>query len=341
MEDKKDLKNRENQVMLENEKIESLIPEGVDTKNNKTIFIIILIVLCVVLLVFLGLIATGVLNNNKVTPNINEDEEVEEVEEVVEITDELKENIGLKVEHILTLIPNVPYERAMNYADYGFNYAVFFRDLTDAEKQQIVLKTVEFADINQSRYQEVPYVKNAVDTMMKYAGNNKEAIKDYYGYLTFDEVNKAYRNLFGEDLNNPLETVGKCPTFYYSSETKEFYHMSAACGGTSASSVVSYKDKYVGEKDTIELYMNFGFIRFEDMNSKEATIYGNLDSLTREDGLFSYASADKEIGKVNTNEMYNYKITEETKDSFTQYKFIFKKDSKNNNYYFDKVEKVK
>lgn len=336
MEDENDLKNRENQVMLENEKIESLIPEGVDTKNNKPVFIIFLILLCVVLLVFLGLIVIGGLTNNNVMPISNEDEEVEEV---VEVTDELKEDIGLKVERILTLIHNVSYERAMNYVDYGFNYAVLFRDLTDAEKQQIVLKTVEFADINQSRYQEVPYVKNAVDTMMKYARNNKETIKDYYGYLTYDEVNKAYRNLFGKDLNNPVETVGKCPAFYYSKDTNEFYYMAAGCGGTSGPDrVVSYKEKYVGEKDTIELYMNFGFIRLVD-NYTEATIYGDLDSLIKEDGIFSYAAASQEVGKVAINSMNDYKITEENKDIFTQYKFIFRKDK--DNYYFEKVEKVR
>ena len=195
---------------------------------------------------------------------------------------------------------------------------------------------MEFSNIDQSRYQEVPYVKNAVDTIVKNGGN---ALKDDFGYLTYDEVNKAYRSLFGEDLENPVETVGKCPTFYYSKDTNEFYHMSGACGGTSASSVITYKEKYVGINDTIELYMDFGFIRFETMNSTEATIYSNLTKISREDSLMSYADADKEISKVSTNEMHKYKITEDTKDKFTQYKFTFRKDK--DNYYFEKVEKVR
>ena len=223
----------------------------------------------------------------------------------------------------------------MNYVDYGFNYAVFFRDLTDTEKQQITLKTLEFSNIDQSKYQEVPYVKNAVDTMV---GNGGNALKDYFGYLTYDEVNKSYRNLFGEDLENPVETVGKCPTFYYSKDTNEFYHMAGACGGTSAARVVSYKEKYVGINDTVELYIDFGFIRLEDTDT-EATVYSNLVDLTREDGVMSFASADKEVGKVAINSMYEYKITEENKDSFTQYKFTFRKDK--DNYYFEKVEKVR
>ena len=336
MENNKDINNNENKAKVENEKIEALIPETNEEKKNNTWLFVIIGVLVVVVLVFVGLIATGALvyNNNK--EEVKDDETVEKVEDKeFEVTEDLKKDIGAKVDKILTLSRYITSEQSMNYSDYGFNYAVFFRELTDTEKQQIVLKTLEFSDIDQSRYQEVPYVKNAVDTMV---GNGGNGLKDYYGYLTYDEVNKAYRNLYGEDLENPVETIGRCPTFYYSKDTNEFYHMSGACGGTSASSVVSYKDKYVGINDTIELYMDFGFIRLNDKDT-EATIYGNLTNISREDSLMSYASADKEIGKVAINSMYGYNITEENKDSFTQYKFTFKKDK--DNYYFEKVEKVR
>ena len=43
MENKNDLKNRENQVALENEKIESLIPEGVEAKNSNKLVLILTI----------------------------------------------------------------------------------------------------------------------------------------------------------------------------------------------------------------------------------------------------------------------------------------------------------
>lgn len=338
MDNNKDINNNENKAKVENEKIEALIPEANGEKKNNALLFVIIGFLVVVILVFVGLIATGALvyNNNK--EEIKDDETVEKVEDKeFKVTEDLKKDLGLKVDKILTLVRTINSEQTMNYVDYGFNYAVFFRDLTDTEKQQITLKTLEFSNIDQSRYQEVPYVKNTVATMV---GNGGNRLKDNFGYLTYDEVNKAYRNLFGEDLENPVETVGKCPTFYYSKDTNEFYHMAAGCGGTSGpASVVSYKEKYVGINDTIELYMNFGFVRLDDMNSKEATVYGNLDSLIREDGLFSYASVDKEVGKVAINSMNEYKITEENKDIFTQYKFTFRKDK--DNYYFEKVEKVR
>ena len=51
MENKNDLKNRENQVALENEKIESLIPEGVEAKNSNKLVLILTII--IVILIFI------------------------------------------------------------------------------------------------------------------------------------------------------------------------------------------------------------------------------------------------------------------------------------------------
>ena len=336
MENNKDIYNNENKAKVENEKIEALIPETNGEKKNNTRLFVIIGVLVIVILVFVGLIATGALVY-KDKEEAKDDVIVEKEEDKeFEVTEDLKKDLGLKVDKILTLSRTINSEQTMNYMDYGFNYAVFFRDLTDTEKQQITLKTLEFSNIDQSRYQEVPYVKKNVDSLV---GNDRNTLKDNFGYLTYDEVNKAYRNLFGEDLENPVETVGRCPTFYYSKDTNEFYYMAAGCGGTSGPDrVVSYKEKYVGINDTVLLYMNFGFIRLAETDT-EATIYGGLDSLVREDGIFSYAAVDKEIGKVAINSMNDYKITEENKNSFTQYKFTFRKDK--DNYYFEKVEKVR
>ena len=181
MENNKDIYNNENKAKVENEKIEALIPETNGEKKNNTRLFVIIGVLVIVILVFVGLIATGALVY-KDKEEAKDDVIVEKEEDKeFEVTEDLKKDLGLKVDKILTLSRTINSEQTMNYMDYGFNYAVFFRDLTDTEKQQITLKTLEFSNIDQSRYQEVPYVKKNVDSLV---GNDRNTLKDNFGYLT-------------------------------------------------------------------------------------------------------------------------------------------------------------
>ena len=61
MENNKDIYNNENKAKVENEKIEALIPETNGEKKNNTRLFVIIGVLVIVILVFVGLIATGAL----------------------------------------------------------------------------------------------------------------------------------------------------------------------------------------------------------------------------------------------------------------------------------------
>ena len=61
MENNKDIYNNENKAKIENEKIEALIPETNGEKKNNIRLFVIIGVLVIVILVFVGLIATGAL----------------------------------------------------------------------------------------------------------------------------------------------------------------------------------------------------------------------------------------------------------------------------------------
>ena len=307
----------------------------VDENNKNTRSVVILII--VFLLIIIGLLVTIImllnkdnkLGNNKQEPNtvvVDEDNEIK-------ITEDLKFDLSRKIEKILTRVNLTSYEAQSNYPDYMFHYPVLFRELTSSEKQLITLSSLAYFDIDLSKYKEVSYVKNAVDRADGYG-----YMRTDYGYLPYIDVNKEYREYFGEDLVNPVESVGRCPEYYYSSTTREFYHMSSACGGTSVSRIVSYKDKFVAKDDTIEVYINFGFIRPIE-NTDKFAVYANVVSLVNESDLTSRALVDTQIEEVSMTDMNNYKITEENKDKFTQYKFTFKKNG--DNFYFDKVTKIR
>ena len=335
MENKNDLKNRENQVALENEKIESLIPEGVEAKNsNKLVLILTLII--VILIFIIGFMFFTNLNKKEVsTPDV---EEKEEVDENITITDDLKLDLGNKINKLLyTGKATTAYEESINVGNYGFKYTVLHRELNTYEKQFITLNTIIYDKLEGSRWEEVPSVKSAVDIIKKNLG--WELVMEEFGSLTFDKVNKAHNELFGEDFGTPAQSTGKCPTIIYDSNTNEFYKLNAACGGTSAGSVVFFKDKFESTKDTVNVYVNMGHVAPNNNNVYKYLVYSDFEVITDNGSLSTIIKPINVVEEIDGSLAYSYKITSENKDKFSQYKFTFK--MKDNNLYFEKVTKIK
>lgn len=337
MENKNDLKNRENQVALENEKIESLIPEGVEAKNSNKL-VLILTIIIVILIFIIGFMYFTNLNKEEVfTPDV-EVEETEKLDENITITDDLKLDLGNKINKLLyTGKATTAYEESINVSNFNFNYTVLHRELNTYEKQFITLNTIIYDKLEGSRWEEVPNVKSAVDTIKKYQG--WESILNEFGSLTFDKVNKAHNELFGEDFGTPAQTTGKCPTIIYDSNTNEFYKLNAACGGTSAGSVVFFKDKFESTKDTVDVYVNMGQVVPNNNNMKKYLVYSDFEVVTDNAPLSTSIKPINVVEEIDGSLAYSYKITKENKDKFSQYKFTFK--MKDNNLYFEKVTKIK
>lgn len=335
MENKNDLKNRENQVALENEKIESLIPEGVEAKNSNKL-VLILTIIIVILIFIIGFMFFTNLNKEEVsTPDV---EEKEEVDENITITDDLKLDLGNKINKLLyTGKATTAYEESINVGNFSFKYTVLHRELNTYEKQFITLNTVIYDKLEGSRWEEVPSVKSAVDTIKKYPG--WEQMMDEFGSLTFDKVNKAHNELFGEDFGTPAQSTGKCPTIIYDSNTNEFYKLNAACGGTSAGSVVFFKDKFESTKDTVNVYVNMGHVAPNNNNVYKYLVYSDFEVITDNGSLSTIIKPINVVEEIDGSLAYSYKITSENKDKFSQYKFTFK--MKDNNLYFEKVTKIK
>ena len=308
-----------------------------EKKNYNSLYTLIIVFLVIII----GLLVTIImlLNNNN---NSNTNSEIDNNNGIVEtdkleVTDSIKLELSSKIDSLLSTYKSTTFEQSITFADYGFRYAVLTRELTDAERQFIVLNSVTYDNVDNGRWQEVPVVKSAIDNDMKTSDGH--IMKKEYGVLSYDAVNKAHTELFGVEITKPVESAGKCPYIYYSSTTKEFYKFRAACGGTSAAIVAIYKDKFeVVDSNTIDVYVNFGFGRYDDSTTK-FYIYGDANISPSQVDFTATVTGKNIVTELAEGQQYSYKITEANKDKFSQYKFTFKK--KDNYYYFEKVSKVK
>ena len=304
--------------------------------NNKGLYVLIAI-----LLVAIVALLSVIVFNNTSKKNDNASDTVLKNDDKIELTDEIKYDLSSKINTLISPLKSTTYNEREYYSPYLFKFGTLYRELTAIEKQTLVLEHLSFSflPIYYGKWEEVDYVKKAVDSYANAIGNNMLA-KEAFGVLSYNEVNKVYKDFFGEDLENPEELVGGCPPYYYSSKTKEFYKMLSNCGGTAIGEVLSYKEKFETTQDTVAVYVDFGFVRPKEGEQK-FIVYGDFEipsetgSLTQIGG---YKNVIEELPYANIDNL-NYEITDNNKDKFSQYKFIFKKNG--DNFYFEKVTKVR
>ena len=166
---------------------------------------------------------------------------------------------------------------------------------------------------------------------------NYDLLPDYVMQIekSFDDVNTYYRSLFGENLVDPEEESGKCPTVYYDEDTKTFLKFTSRCGGTAAGYFMTYISDYQKTKDSITVTMSVGYA-----NEVDDEVYSDY-RLKDETALsFSELEVVGLLSGIEKNENNHYMITDDNKDQFSQYKLTFKK-LEEDVYYFDRVMQVK
>lgn len=329
MENNRDLSNNENKAKIENEKIEALIPEAEEPKKNKLLLFVVVGVLVLVLLVFIGLIATGTLVYNNTKPDIKEEETLEEKDENQPSTEDIKYLVSTKLYKLLNGEVTDSYSANNKYYS-SFNSSLLRGELSDSTKQGITLKHTLVTEDNTERWKEHESIKKI------YSYDPSGQSLDYYGSISFDEYNKTYHELFGVDAPTPEERSGVCPEFLYSEEYKEFYKITYACGAISYGNYISYISNFEINENSVDVYMNFGFI--EPGFGSKTIIYGAFEEYEQDgEKLLRHTTPVDEIEEGSTGE--EYIINETNMDKFTLYKFTFK--NVDDNYLFDKVEKVK
>ena len=331
-----------------NSKLEDATKENdlIKSSNNTLRTIVIILLLTVIVLSCLLVILLVKGNQDIKTPEMeiitdSSNKINKDVEDLIEkeVTDvNVKNDLAKKVDLLLYSNINSDNSESKIFDSYGFRNALLKRDLTGDEKQNILLLSLKFKDLNGSNWESVSEVKSAIDNELSHSNVNKEQLLGEYGVLDYNYVNEQYKNFFGEELNNPTQTLGRCPKFIYSASTKEFYRFPPRCGGSAPGFFVTYKSKYFMTEDEIDVYVNVGYIMAEGYSSTGYEVFSDFE-LTNQELTGSFNPINS-IEKNANGAGSEFRITSENADKFSEYRFRFKKDN-NNNYYFIGVDQVK
>ncbi len=254
----------------------------------------------------------------------DEEQKSKEKEEIreVEITDTvLQDDLSAKIDYI-TNFPS-GYNTTINY---GFRnneeiYGDVFNNLNEDTKLHIVLtylnRNNQFASLSE-RGKNSP----VISSFPIYEGIE---IKEISGEV----VNREYKRFFGSTPTNVNSTIGKaCFAFYYDEAIDTYFWITPTCGGSSASYIAAFKNKYVTYGDLAYVYVNYALLQPVDMSvADNYNIYKDFDKSS------IYQS------NVAASAIDNFKIDASNYQNFSEYRFAFKKDG--SNYYFTKIERIR
>ena len=328
MENEKDIANNENKAKVENDKIEALIPESDEPKKKNTWLFVVIGVLVLIVLIFVGLIATGSLVYNNTKQVIDDDTE-EVIDDELVLNDDVKLAVSTKLYKLLGGEISKEYKANNKYYSSGFNSSLLRGELNDLGKQILALKFTKAVKDDTGRWQSQPAIAKIIKRDSSMSG------LQYHGTVSFDEYNKVYLDLFGTGAGIPEEVVGVCPEYYYSEANNEFYKITYACGSTSFGHYISYISDYKIVDDKVELNIHFAFV--EPGYGSDTVIYGNLEEVKT--GDYTYLNPTDVVEKIDEKLTDTYTINDTNKDKFSNYKFTFK--NLNNNFIYEKVEKIK
>ena len=288
-------------------------------KNNKGLFIIIVILLLVIAGLIGFIVVNNIQNNNQLEENTKEKEDKEQ-----ELTDQsIIDNINKKIQYLTNEstdgVTGAYAFRNGEISDFGD----VFHNLDEDLKLYIVLdylyKENKFHDLAPENESD-PLIANYVQNM------GAKDVKQ----ITGEEVKNEYKNFFGTDkVNLNALKERSCFDYNYEAEKNLFYKKLPTCGGTSVSLIYTYKNKYTIKGDNVYLYENYGIMKPSGQDSNQLTIYKGLET-------------NEEYKRVSSpDEGMSFRIDSENYKEFSEYKYTFKKDAKTGNYYFISLEKIK
>lgn len=231
-------------------------------------------------------------------------------------------------------------QASQNFGSYNFRYGVLKNDLTEENKQEIVLESATWKNITGDKWKEYSKIKDIVDADVS-LGATEESALAHHKQLSKEEVDKYSVEIFGKKIANPVEEITSCPPYYYDSANEIYYQLEPRCGGAASGSVLIYKSKFIEKGAEAYVYVSVGHLVYDESTSTpQYKIYKD----------FSY-SGTKLIGESveylneykTENQIINlgnFKLDSTNYQDFSEYKFTFKKDS-NDNYYFVDVMQTK
>lgn len=275
--------------------------------NNVIIAILIFIIIILLFIIF----SRGKCEKCESGKNADAKEEANNKKENNndELSDITKEEIANKLA-ILFSDGNYEYGNLIQNNDIENYVANIFEGTLDNESKSILIirslnsETIELdfdtAEFNKSTY--------------KYLLKEDEGKSIVYD---IEEFKSKYYEVFGEEpeINDITES---CPSYYYES-TQGIFVEKNGCSGTATLNTYVYIDDIIEDGNIVTINAYVGAHR--SSNSGE------------------YYYDDYEYPKVKNNKIEETTITSENKSNFTNYNFIFEKDS-NGEYHYKSTEKT-
>lgn len=187
-----------------------------------------------------------------------------------------------------------------------------FNNLNDDLKLKIVLD--ELFGTNKFQAIDSTDLKNS-DIKQFVSVNGMDSAKKISSSVVEDE----YKNYFGDGTVNH-KSFNVCFGYIYDSDTNTYYYIEPQCGGSNPNSAYAYINKYTVKGDEVYVYVSYGSSIYSS-ETNNVNIYKDLN--------------EKEIYRENVSEdeANNFRINESNYKEFSEYKYTFKKDDKEN-YYF-------
>lgn len=304
-----------------------------ENKQSNKSLIIICTILIVIIIGLVGFIGYYIGMTNQKPPQTNK-----QTNENIEVEETNINTIKSLSNKISQLFGYNKTELSLNkeYSLFNFKSGILKKNLTAEEKQLIILSSIEWDEITGDAWKSSPKMKDTVEAM---SGGDEKTIDEYIKaskQISAEKVNKYSMELFGHELTNPKEEIGRCPVLYYDANQQIYYRPDPACGGASIESVQSYEYKFTTNKDEAYVYVSFAYIE----PSYDNSTYNVYKDIKCSDELIGNCTlTNKYEVTLPTNKDY-FTIDKTNYQDFSQYKFIFKKDQ-NNNYYFVKTEQIK
>ena len=341
---------------------EQHIEQTIKQKNKKSIYIILGIAICIIILLAVTLpsiIDVKKTKDNEIEENNNskkddEDEDIEEKRKYFKFLTELSSKIDAMIINTIykegQLIGKDLYSSVFSL--YLSRTGVLKNPLTAEQKQLIVLNSLDWGTVAGNDWK-----KN--DILQKEYGEFEQY---YIRQISEDTVNARSLHLFGHKVENPVEEIsGWCSRYIYDANQRLYFLPDPACGGTGVGNIHTYKSKFIKDEEKKEayVYMSFAYV-LPDPNNDYTSNDSKYLSIVYKDFDHSDDYDKKKISMMDYNIKFKneYKLTEYEQQmlsdheknynvinennftEFSEYKFTFKQDN-SGNYYFIKVEQTK
>lgn len=278
--------------------------------NTNNIIIAILIIIIIILLFIIfsrgkcDKCETSKDNDTKEEANNSKDNKTEGLSDVT------KEEIANKLATLFS-DSNYEYGNLIQNNDIENYVATIFEDTMDNEAKAILIIRSLNSETVELDFDSAEFNKSTYKYLLK-EDDSKAVVYDV------EEFKDKYYDVFGEEPEI-MDLTSSCPSYYYE-KTKDKFVEKNGCQGTATLNTYVYIDDITEDGNDIVVNAYVGAHR--SSNSSE------------------YYYDDYEYPKVKNNKIEETTITDENKTTFTNYKFIFEKNSAGE-YHYKTTEKVK